>query len=37
MGAQSVTLTDTVGHVIAGTLPTSSGGSGGAQFPMTCQ
>ncbi len=37
VGGQSVTLTDTVGHVISGTLPTSSGGSVGAQFPMTCQ
>jgi len=37
VGGQSVTLTDTVGHVITGTLPTSSGGSVGAQFPMTCQ
>ncbi len=37
VGGQSVTLTDTVGHVITGTLPGSSGGSVGAQFPMTCQ
>jgi len=37
VGGQSVTLTDTVGHTITGTIPGSSGGSVGAQFPMTCQ
>ena len=37
VGGQSVTLTDTVGHVVTGTIPGSSGGSVGAQFPMTCQ
>jgi hypothetical protein len=36
VGGQSVTLTDTLGHVVMGTLPTSSGGSVGTQFPMTC-
>ncbi|HXJ20889.1 MAG TPA: hypothetical protein VMT03_11715 [Polyangia bacterium] len=37
VGGQSVQLTDTVGHTITGTMPSSSGGSVGAQFPMTCQ
>jgi hypothetical protein len=37
VGGMSVTLTDSVGHVITGTIPSSSGGSVGAQFPMTCQ
>jgi hypothetical protein len=37
VGGQQVTLTDTVGHVITGTIPTASGGSVGAQFPMVCQ
>ena len=37
VGGMQVTLTDTVGHTITGTIPSSSGGSVGAQFPMTCQ
>ncbi len=37
VGGQQVTLTDTLGHVITGTIPTSSGGSINAQFPMLCQ
>jgi hypothetical protein len=37
VGGMSVTLTDTVGHVVTGTIPSSSGGSLGTQFPMTCQ
>jgi expansin (peptidoglycan-binding protein) len=37
VGGQSVTLTDTVGHVVTGTIPSSSGGSVGVQFPLTCQ
>jgi hypothetical protein len=37
VAGQSVTLTDTVGHVVTGTIPGSSGGSIGVQFPMTCQ
>jgi expansin (peptidoglycan-binding protein) len=37
VGGMSVTLTDTVGHVVTGTIPSSSGGSVGVQFPMTCQ
>ena len=37
VGGQQVTLTDTLGHVITGTIPTSSGGSINAQFPMVCQ
>jgi len=37
VGGQSVTLTDTLGHVVTGTIPTSSGGSVNAQFPMVCQ
>jgi hypothetical protein len=36
VGGMSVTLTDTVGHVVTGTIPGSSGGSVGVQFPMTC-
>ncbi|MGO9835305.1 MAG: hypothetical protein ACLP1X_13920 [Polyangiaceae bacterium] len=36
VGGKSVTLTDTLGHTITGTIPTSSGGSIGAQFPTTC-
>jgi expansin (peptidoglycan-binding protein) len=34
---QSVTLKDTVGHTVTGTLPGSSGSSVGVQFPLTCQ
>jgi hypothetical protein len=37
VAGKPVTLTDTVGHVITGTIPGSSGGSIGAQFPATCQ
>ncbi|HSY39165.1 MAG TPA: hypothetical protein VLA79_06535, partial [Polyangia bacterium] len=37
VGGMSVTLTDSVGHVVTGTIPSSSGGSVGTQFPMTCQ
>ncbi len=33
----SLTLTDTLGHVVTGTVPGSSGGSTGVQFPLTCQ
>jgi expansin (peptidoglycan-binding protein) len=36
VGGQSVTLRDTVGHTVTGTLPSSSG-SIGTQFPLTCQ
>jgi hypothetical protein len=36
VGGKSVTLTDTLGHTITGTIPTSSGGSIGSQFPATC-
>jgi expansin (peptidoglycan-binding protein) len=36
VAGKSVTLTDTVGHVVTGTIPGSSGGSVGVQFPMTC-
>jgi expansin (peptidoglycan-binding protein) len=36
VAGQTVTLTDTLGHVITGTIPSSSGGSVGAQFPLTC-
>jgi expansin (peptidoglycan-binding protein) len=37
VGGQSVTLTDTLGHAVTGTIPSSSGGSVGVQFPMVCQ
>ena len=37
VAGQSVTLTDTLGHVVTGTIPGSSGGSVGAQFPTVCQ
>jgi hypothetical protein len=36
VAGKSVTLTDTLGHTVTGTIPTSSGGSIGAQFPATC-
>jgi hypothetical protein len=36
VGGKSVTLTDTLGHTITGTIPNSSGASIGAQFPATC-
>ena len=36
VGGKAVTLTDTLGHTIHGTIPTGSGGSIGAQFPATC-
>ncbi|MGH7436407.1 MAG: hypothetical protein ACRENE_12105, partial [Polyangiaceae bacterium] len=36
VGGKSVTLKDTLGHQITGTIPTSSGQSIGAQFPQTC-
>jgi len=36
VAGRSVTLTDTLGHTVTGTIPTSSGGSIGAQFPATC-
>jgi hypothetical protein len=36
VAGQSVTLTDTLGHVVTGTIPGSSGGSIGVQFPETC-
>ena len=37
VNGQSVTLTDTLGHVVTGAIPGSSGGSVGTQFPQTCQ
>jgi hypothetical protein len=36
VAGKAVTLTDTLGHTIHGTIPTTSGGSIGAQFPATC-
>jgi expansin (peptidoglycan-binding protein) len=36
VAGKSVTLTDTLGHTVTGTIPTSSGGSIGAQFPAKC-
>jgi hypothetical protein len=33
----AASLTDTVGHVVTGTIPNSNGGSVGVQFPLTCQ
>ena len=36
VAGKSITLTDTLGHVVTGTVPGSSGGSVGVQFP-TCQ
>jgi hypothetical protein len=36
VAGKAVTLTDTLGHTIQGTIPTNSGGSIGAQFPATC-
>jgi hypothetical protein len=36
VAGKSVTLTDTLGHTVTGTIPTSSGGSIGVQFPTTC-
>jgi expansin (peptidoglycan-binding protein) len=38
VGGQVVTLTDTMGHTIQGTMPTATeGGSLGVQFPLTCE
>jgi hypothetical protein len=37
VSGQSVTLTDTLGHSVTGTVPQTSGGSVGVQFPETCQ
>jgi hypothetical protein len=38
VGGQEVTLTDTMGHTITGTMPTATaGGSLGVQFPLTCE
>ena len=37
VGGQQVTLRDTVGHSVTGTLPNSASGTIGAQFPLTCQ
>jgi hypothetical protein len=37
VGGQQVTLTDSVGHTITGTLPSSGSGNIGKQFPLTCQ
>lgn len=38
VSGKTVTLTDSVGHTVTGTIPTSkSGGSLGVQFPLTCQ
>jgi hypothetical protein len=36
VAGKAVTLTDTLGHTIHGTIPSNSGGSIGAQFPTTC-
>jgi hypothetical protein len=36
VASMSVTLTDSQGHVVTGTIPSSSGGSIGVQFPSTC-
>jgi hypothetical protein len=36
VAGKAVTLTDTLGHQVMGTIPTSSGQSTGAQFPQTC-
>jgi expansin (peptidoglycan-binding protein) len=36
VAGKTVKLTDSVGHVVTGTIPTASGGSVGVQFPMTC-
>ena len=35
VAGKSVTLTDGLGHSITGTIPTSSGGSIGVQFPVS--
>ena len=37
VAGSSVTLTDGVGHTVTGTIPQSSGGSIGVQFPASCQ
>jgi hypothetical protein len=37
VAGQSLTLTDTLGHFVTGTVPGSSGGSTGTQFPLNCQ
>jgi len=37
VAGDSVTLTDTLGHVVTGTIPAASGGSIGVQFPLNCQ
>jgi hypothetical protein len=36
VAGKAVTLTDTLGHQVMGTIATSSGQSIGAQFPQTC-
>jgi hypothetical protein len=36
VAGQTVKLTDTVGHVVTGTIPSANNGSVGVQFPMTC-
>jgi expansin (peptidoglycan-binding protein) len=36
VAGQPVTLKDTVGHTVTGTIPSKSGGSVGAQFPLKC-
>ena len=36
VAGQSVTLKDALGHTVTGTIPSSSGGSVGTQFPGTC-
>jgi hypothetical protein len=36
VAGQPVTLTDALGHTVTGTIPGTSGGSVGAQFPATC-
>jgi hypothetical protein len=37
VAGQSVTLHDALGHSVTGTIPGSSGGSTGTQFPANCQ
>jgi len=36
VAGQPVTLKDTVGNTITGTIPSTSGGSVGAQLPLKC-
>ena len=37
VAGRTVTLTDVLGRSVTGTVPVSSGGSVGAQFPRTCE